>query len=58
MVDTNNAKSKHEFKKLSENMGNKLDKEKGWYVFLSLLYSTLHSFITSQRHQVTQSTQL
>ncbi|KAG1873222.1 hypothetical protein F4604DRAFT_1881012 [Suillus subluteus] len=29
MVDTDNAKSKREFKKLSKNMGDKLDKEKG-----------------------------
>jgi hypothetical protein len=31
MVDTDNAKSKREFKKLSKNIGDKLDKEKGWY---------------------------
>ena len=29
MVDTDNAKSKREFKKLSKSMGDKLDKEKG-----------------------------
>ena len=29
MVDTDNAKSKREFRKLSKNMGDKLDKEKG-----------------------------
>jgi GATA-binding protein, other eukaryote len=29
MVDTDNAKSKREFKKLSKVMGDKLDKEKG-----------------------------
>lgn len=29
MVDTDNAKSKREFKKLSKCMGDKLDKEKG-----------------------------
>ncbi|KAG1899565.1 uncharacterized protein F5891DRAFT_1189724 [Suillus fuscotomentosus] len=29
MVDTDNAKSKCEFKKLSKNMGDKLNKEKG-----------------------------
>ncbi|KAH7882009.1 hypothetical protein F5I97DRAFT_382589 [Phlebopus sp. FC_14] len=29
IVDTDNAKSKREFKKLSKNMGDKLDKEKG-----------------------------
>ena len=33
MVDTDNAKSKREFKKLSKCMGDKLDKEKGRYVF-------------------------
>jgi hypothetical protein len=32
MVDTDNAKSKREFKKLSKCMGDKLDKEKGRYV--------------------------
>jgi hypothetical protein len=29
MVDTDNAKSKREFKKLSKSMSDKLDKEKG-----------------------------
>lgn len=29
IVDSDNAKSKREFKKLSKNMGDKLDKEKG-----------------------------
>jgi GATA-binding protein len=29
MVDSDNAKSKREFKKLSKSMGDKLDKEKG-----------------------------
>ena len=32
MVDTDNAKSKREFKKLSKSMGDKLDKEKGRFV--------------------------
>ena len=32
MVDTDNAKSKREFKKLSKHMSDKLDKEKGRYV--------------------------
>jgi hypothetical protein len=32
MVDTDNARSKREFKKLSKVMGDKLDKEKGRYV--------------------------
>ena len=32
MVDTDNAKSKREFKKLSKCMGDKLDKEKGQLV--------------------------
>jgi hypothetical protein len=32
MVDTDNAKSKREFKKLSKCMGDKLDKEKGRFV--------------------------
>ena len=32
MVDTDNAKSKREFRKLSKCMGDKLDKEKGRYV--------------------------
>jgi hypothetical protein len=35
MVDTDNAKSKREFKKLSKCMGDKLDKEKGRYVDFS-----------------------
>ncbi|KAJ3559116.1 hypothetical protein NP233_g11347 [Leucocoprinus birnbaumii] len=35
MVDTDNAKSKREFKKLSKCMGDKLDKEKGRYVAVS-----------------------
>lgn len=39
MVDTDNAKSKREFKKLSKCMGDKLDKEKGRFVApLSFLY--------------------
>lgn len=33
MVDTDNAKSKREFKKLSKHMGDKLDKEKGRSVY-------------------------
>ena len=33
MVDTDNAKSKREFKKLSKCMGDKLDKEKGRLVY-------------------------
>ena len=32
MVDTDNARSKREFKKLSKCMGDKLDKEKGRFV--------------------------
>jgi hypothetical protein len=45
MVDTDNAKSKREFKKLSKNMGDKLDKEKGRYVsFHSATASKLISF--------------
>ncbi|KAG9308246.1 hypothetical protein JVU11DRAFT_12133 [Chiua virens] len=32
IVDSDNAKSKREFKKLSKNMGDKLDKEKGRFV--------------------------
>lgn len=32
MVDTDNAKSKRDFKKLSKCMSDKLDKEKGRYV--------------------------
>ena len=35
MVDTDNAKSKREFKKLSKCMGDKLDKEKGRFVLKS-----------------------
>jgi GATA-binding protein len=38
MVDTDNAKSKREFKKLSKCMGDKLDKEKGRCV-VSALFS-------------------
>jgi hypothetical protein len=38
MVDTDNAKSKREFKKVAKNMGDKLDKEKG----RSVLFSVLH----------------
>lgn len=34
MVDTDNAKSKRDFKKLSKCMSDKLDKEKGRYVLL------------------------
>ena len=33
MVDTDNAKSKRDFKKLSKCMSDKLDKEKGRCVF-------------------------
>ena len=33
MVDTDNAKSKRDFKKLSKHMGDKLDSEKGRCVF-------------------------
>jgi GATA-binding protein, other eukaryote len=36
MVDTDNAKSKREFKKLSKCMGDKLDKEKGRFVIKRL----------------------
>lgn len=32
MVESDNAKSKREFKKLSRNMGDKLDREKGKFV--------------------------
>ncbi|KZT10661.1 uncharacterized protein LAESUDRAFT_755354 [Laetiporus sulphureus 93-53] len=32
MIDTDDAKSKRNFKKLSKCMGDKLDKEKEWYV--------------------------
>jgi hypothetical protein len=44
MVDTDNAKSTREFKKLSKCMGDKLDKEKGRYESFSrsLLSPTLN----------------
>lgn len=39
IVDTDNARSRREFKKLSKSMGDKLDKEKGRSVSsLSILY--------------------
>ncbi|KAJ7748105.1 hypothetical protein B0H16DRAFT_1554029 [Mycena metata] len=42
MVDTDNAKSKREFKKLSKCMGDKLDKEKGrWVSFLAVFGAVL-----------------
>jgi len=36
MADTDNAKSNSEFKKLSKNIGDKLHKEKGWYILVPL----------------------
>jgi len=36
MVDTDNARSKREFKKLSKYMSDKLDKEKGRYVVVAI----------------------
>lgn len=41
MVDTDNAKSKRDFKKLSKCMGDKLDKEKGRYECFSCYHNTL-----------------
>jgi hypothetical protein len=41
MVDTDNAKSKREFKKLSKCMGDKLDKEKGRFVVKRLVSTPL-----------------
>jgi hypothetical protein len=40
IVDTDNAKSRREFRKLSKCMGDKLDKEKGRYVFRSFSFPT------------------
>ena len=37
MVDSDNAKSRREFKKLSKYMGDKLDKEKGRFVIVHLV---------------------
>ena len=44
MVDTDNAKSKRDFKKLSKCMSDKLDKEKGRYALLDLFESRALSF--------------
>jgi GATA-binding protein, other eukaryote len=38
MVDTDNAKSKREFKKVAKNMGDRLDKEKGRSVHFTVLH--------------------
>ena len=47
MVDTDNAKSKREFRKLSKCMGDKLDKEKGRCVSsLSSLLSRSWAYLT------------
>ena len=43
MVDTDNAKSKREFKKLSKCMGDKLDKEKGRFVIKRLQFYSIFS---------------
>src|SRR5271154_2171862 len=44
MADSNNAKSKREFKKLSKHMGDKLDKEKGKFVVNFFFALTLVSY--------------
>ena len=44
MVDTDNAKSKRDFKKLSKCMSDKLDKEKGRYALPDLFDSRALSF--------------
>lgn len=47
MVESDNAKSKREFKKLSKTMGDKLDKEKGRYVnhnFLARFFYSIKIF--------------
>ena len=44
MVDTDNAKSKRDFKKLSKCMSDKLDKEKGRYALPTLFDSRGLSF--------------
>ena len=49
MVDTDNAKSKRDFKKLSKCMSDKLDKEKGRYVLLDL--SDCRELSYSQEHR-------
>ena len=41
MVDTDDAKSKREFRKLSKSMGDKLDKEKGRFVLFLAIF-TVH----------------
>jgi len=41
MVNTDNAKSKREFKKLSKCMGNKLNKEKGRFIIKRLVSQPL-----------------
>ena len=38
MVDSDNARSKREFKRLSKHMGDKLDKEKGRHVISLFLF--------------------
>jgi hypothetical protein len=50
MVDTDNAKSKHEFKKLYKNMGDKLDKEKGQYALLFTSSPSLDPNPITQRY--------
>ena len=65
MVDTDNAKSKREFKKLSKCMGDKLDKEKGRFDLVSLSFFQLqNSFplfsiigaLKNSRHQTLNET--
>ena len=41
MVESDNAKSKREFKKLSKVMGDKLDKEKGRWVDLQFFFASI-----------------
>lgn len=50
MVETDNARSKREFKKLSKVMSDKLDKEKGRYVLVFLTSPPLRFFVLLPPH--------
>jgi len=47
MVDTDNARSKREFKKLSKYMSDKLDKEKGRYVIAAITINVSNIYLIS-----------
>jgi len=47
MVDTDNARSKREFKKLSKYMSDKLDKEKGRYVVVAITIDVDNIYLNS-----------